>query len=193
MNQASNNEVKTVAHLAGVLFLIAFAATLLLTVCNALTEGRIEALAKQTETEAMQAVLPDADTFQSYDGSVTDPIRTIYTGTHDGAVAGYCVSVAPLGYGGEIAMMVGISADGTVTGVEITSMSETPGLGAKASEPAFYEQYIGSAGPLSVIKSGTPKDNEVVAISGATITSKAVTEGVNAALEAVQAIGGGQQ
>lgn len=187
------SNAKTFVRLAGVLFVIAFVATLLLTVCNALTKDRIALLAEQAETEAMQAVLPAAETFTPYDGAVSDPVKAVFIGTAAGANAGYCVSVAPLGYGGEVAMMVGISPDGAVTGVEITSMSETPGLGAKASDEAFRAQYTGVSGKASVIKSGQPKENEVVAISGATITSRAVTSGVNAALEAVQTIGGGRK
>lgn len=187
------SNAKTFVRLAGVLFVIAFVATLLLTVCNAMTKDRIAMLAEQAETEAMQAVLPSAETFESYAGQVAEPVKAIYIGKSAGTDVGYCVSVAPQGYGGEIAMMVGISADSAVTGVEITSMSETPGLGAKASEADFKAQYNGISSAASVIKSGEPKENEVVAISGATITSRAVTEGVNQALEAVQAIGGGDR
>ena len=187
------SNAKTFVRLAGVLFLIAFVATLLLTVCNVLTRDRIAYLAEQAETEAMQAVLPDAERFNPYDGAVTEPVKAVFVGTAAGADAGYCVSVAPLGYGGEVSMMVGISPDGAVTGVEITSMSETPGLGAKASEETFRAQYAGISGEAAVIKSGEPKENEVVAISGATITSRAVTSGVNAALQAVQEIGGGRK
>lgn len=181
------SNAKTFVRLAGVLFIIAFVATLLLTVCNALTKDRIALLAEQAQTEAMQAVLPQAEAFEPYKGEVAEPVRAIYIGKANGVDAGYCVSVAPLGYGGEIAMMVGISTDGMVTGVEITSMNETPGLGAKASEADFKAQYNGISSTASVIKSGEPKENEVVAISGATITSRAVTEGVN---QALQAIGG---
>lgn len=193
MNQASGHGIKTIVHLAGVLFLIAFAATLLLTVCNAMTKDRIAMLEQQAETEAMQAVLPVAEAFEEIPGNGSEVVKHIFCGTRAGDTVGWCVSVTPKGYGGEINMMVGVSPGGTVAGVKIISMSETPGLGAKASEPSYYEQYFEQTGPISVIKSGDPKDNEVVAISGATITSRAVTDGVNAALEAVEMMGGGQQ
>ena len=89
--------------------------------------------------------------------------------------------------------MVGIVPDGTVSGIVVVSHSETAGLGAKAQDPAFYQKFTGKAadGGLAVIKSGEPEENEIVALSGATVTSKAVTKGVNAAAEAVNAIKGG--
>ena len=68
-------------------------------------------------------------------------------------------------------------------------MSETPGLGAKASEDEFKNQFTGKSGELQVVKSGA-KDNQIQAISGAAITSKAVTEGINNALKAAEAIKG---
>ena len=82
-------------------------------------------------------------------------------------------------------MIIGVCKQATVTGVKITSLSETPGLGAKASNEEFTKQYYGLEEGISVIKSGMPNGNEISAISGATITSKAVTEGVNAALKYV--------
>ena len=84
-------------------------------------------------------------------------------------------------------MIVGVDREKTVTGVKIISMSETPGLGSKAQEPEFNDQFIKKdvSKPLKVIKSGIIDENEIVAISGATITSTAVTSGVNAAVDAV--------
>ena len=74
--------------------------------------------------------------------------------------------------------------DGTVSGVSIGSHEETAGLGAKAAEPEFYEQFAGKPadGSLSVIKNGTAGESEILAISGATITSKGITDAVNTAV-----------
>lgn len=80
-------------------------------------------------------------------------------------------------------MMVGIDTELNVTGVKIINMSETPGLGAKASEDSWLSQFKGKNDIISVVKTGNAKDNEINAISGATITSKAVTQGVNDSLE----------
>ena len=81
-------------------------------------------------------------------------------------------------------LTVGIKSDGTVSGVSIGSHEETAGLGAKATEPEFYEQFAGKPadGSLSVIKNGTAGESEILAISGATITSKGITDAVNTAV-----------
>ena len=75
-------------------------------------------------------------------------------------------------------MVVGVGTDGTVTGVSISSMSETSGLGANASKESFRSQFVGKSGVLAVSKDG----GEIDALTGATITSRAVTSGVNTAL-----------
>ena len=92
---------------------------------------------------------------------------------------------SPSGYGGTIELMVGIdSAKGQVSGINVVSNSETAGLGAKSTDPEFSDQYKGKPlEELSVLKNGTPGDTEIKAISGATITSTAVTNGVDAAIE----------
>ncbi|MFR6344573.1 MAG: FMN-binding protein [Christensenellales bacterium] len=95
-----------------------------------------------------------------------------------GNTLGYCVSVAPNGYKGAINMNVGVKADGTLSGVRIGSNSETAGLGARVSEESFYGQYEGKTTPIVL-------GDQVQAITGATISSTAVTTGVNAAAEAV--------
>jgi len=78
-----------------------------------------------------------------------------------------------------------VSSDGTVSGVSIIKMSETSGLGANASKESFRAQFVGQSGTLAVSKDGGSID----ALTGATITSRAVTSGVNSALEAVKALG----
>ena len=98
----------------------------------------------------------------------------------------YAVEVVPSGFDGEITMMVGVDRHGKVTGISIISHTETAGLGAvagadNAKGEAFRNQFIGMSGTLAVSKDG----GEVDAITGATITSRAVTEGVNAALACV--------
>ncbi|MBQ9980675.1 MAG: FMN-binding protein, partial [Oscillospiraceae bacterium] len=86
---------------------------------------------------------------------------------------------------GDIDMMVGVDSDGNVTGVSIVSLKETAGLGAKASEPDFTNQFVGKAGSVSVNKDG----GEIVALTSSTITSRAVCDGVNSALNAVKEVG----
>lgn len=90
---------------------------------------------------------------------------------------GYAFRVSPRGYGGAIDMVVGIDTKGRVIGVKILSMNETPGLGMRASESGFLKQFMGktSTSPLKAKK-------DIDAITGATITSQAVADGVKQAL-----------
>lgn len=181
----------SIVKLAAVLCGFALIATLILTVCNYVTADRISFLAAQAKDEAKRIVLPAADRFADVNGEFSAPVKMVYEGKKGVDPVGYCVSVAPSGYGGAIELMVGVDDAGKVTGVSVISMSETPGLGAKAKDVSFYGQYTGKSEHISVIKSGIAKENEINAISGATITSKAVTAGVNAALETVAGLKGG--
>ena len=91
-------------------------------------------------------------------------------------VVGYCVELASPGFGGDISMTVGFEADGRILGVSIVSLSETPGLGSRVQEAAYLDQYRGQSGPLTL-------GEDIDAIAGATISSRAVTDGVNRAVE----------
>ena len=113
-------------------------------------------------------------------GNAADEVsKIVEVKDNAGARLGYCVSVAPGGYKGAININVGVKADGTLSGIRIGSNSETAGLGARIAEPDFYEQYAGQAPPINL-------GEQVQAITGATISSRAVTNGVNLAFEAVQ-------
>lgn len=168
---------------AAILLVIGFTCTLLLALCNCLTEETIASLTEKAEKAAMTETLPAAKKFEAktYSGD-DETVTAVYEGKSEGKTVGYCIKTEPTGYGGAISMMVGVDASGTVTGVKIVSMSETPGLGAKAKEKTFTDGYAGKKAGIKVIKSGNPTDNEISAISGATITSKAVTSGVNSAV-----------
>ena len=88
-------------------------------------------------------------------------------------------------------MTVGIDSNGTITGLELLEISETAGLGMKAADKSFREQYIGiKSDKVEYVKGNASADNEIDAISSATITTKAVTDGVNAALVAFKELGG---
>lgn len=96
---------------------------------------------------------------------------------------GYVISTTDKdGYGGDIQVSVGIQSDGTVTGVSFLSLSETAGLGMKAKEPSFYEQYVGKNPTKFAVSKDGGDGEQIDALSGATITSRAVTGAVNAAL-----------
>ncbi len=166
-----------IAKLTITLFIITAVVALLLSFVNALTKDVIAARAAEELSNALGVVMPEAeDPFAEpiYEG----PEGTVYEARTGGEVIGWCVQVASNGYGGAINMVVGVDTDCAVTGLSILDHSETAGLGSKAEDPAWQAQFIGRSGVINV-KSG---DNAIDAISGATVTSKAVTAGVNAAL-----------
>lgn len=162
------------------LFMIAAVAAFVLALVNAVTADTIAQHAEEKRQAAMASVMPGANVFSEMYNEDTsiDRISGAYAGT---AFLGYCVEVSPNGFGGTISLMVGVDESGSVTGVSILQHSETAGLGAKAADPAFLNQYIGKSGSITVNVSG----NSIQAITGATITSKAVTQGINTALTAV--------
>lgn len=149
---------------------------------NAITKDRIAAIQAEKTQKALLQVLPDAGLLQPIPlTGDTGIIKTVYT---DGEA--YAVETAPKGFSGALTMMVGI-AKGKVTGISVISHTETAGLGAVAAAQnsagdAFRSQFVGKDTAVAV---GTDID----ALTGATITSRAVAEGVNAALAYVENLG----
>ena len=177
--------MKDILKLGVTLFAICAVAALVLGVTNNITAPVIEDRNIQASNEARKIVLSEADEFKELDGMNSDIVLEVYEGIKDGQVIGYTIKTSSKGYGGAIELMVGISKDGKITGVEIGNHSETPGLGSKATEPMFKNQYVDKdvLNSLLVVKGSTNNDNEISAISGATITSNGVTNGVNAAMK----------
>ncbi|MCJ7855885.1 RnfABCDGE type electron transport complex subunit G [Lachnospiraceae bacterium NSJ-143] len=179
--------MKQITTPAWKLFVICLVCSLCLGICSEITKEPIAAQAKATQDAAMEAVLPNAS-FEEMAGFT--PVGTV-TGVNVGSDAsgntvGYVLSCTTSSFGGPLKMMVGVDLEGTVTGVRILSHADTPGLGALATSPDFYEQYTGKSGTLAVDKDG----GEIVAITSATITSRAVTVGVNDAINWVMENGG---
>ncbi len=114
---------------------------------------------------------------------------TVYRGSDDaGTLLGYAVRVQTQGYGGTITMLVGVSADlDSILGIEVVEQVETPGLGGNITNQSFKQQFEGLAAnePIAYVKNieASKPDNEIQAISGATITTKAVVNGVNSTLD----------
>lgn len=173
------------------LLIISAVAALLLALTNSVTASTIAQRNEQANAEARKLVLESAQDFEEVKDVKTDnskgvEVSEIYEAKDaSGNTVGYTLKVLPSGYGGTIELMVGIdSAKGQVSGINVVSNSETAGLGAKSTDPEFSDQYKGKPlEELSVLKNGTPGDTEIKAISGATITSTAVTNGVDAAIE----------
>ena len=173
------------------LLIISAVAALLLALTNSVTSSTIAQRNEQANAEARKLVLESAQDFEQVKDVKTDnskgvEVSEIYEAKDaSGNTVGYTLKVLPSGYGGTIELMVGIdSAKGQVSGINVVSNSETAGLGAKSTDQEFSDQYKGKPlEELSVLKNGTPGDTEIKAISGATITSTAVTNGVDAAIE----------
>ena len=159
------------------LLVICLVATLLLGVTNLLTAGQIAKLEEETKIAAMNEVLPAEDYTQT-EG------KEIYTAVKNGAVAGYIFVTGAKGYGGYISVMTAVDPAGKILAVSILSASdETPGLGQNVTKEGFYSQFLGLSGDITVVKNGANStDNEINAVTGATISSKAVTKAVNEAL-----------
>ena len=163
---------------------ITLVAALLLAAVNNITKEKIELSEKQAMESAMESILSEADSFEQVNDNVTKGLK-------NGGVVGYCVNVYPKGFGGEISMIVGINNDRTVAGIDILSHSETAGLGAKADTDDFKNRFKGKNTDISIVKTDTDSDGEVKVITGATITSKAIADGIREALSLVQETEGG--
>lgn len=166
------------------LFLICTIVTLLLAVTNTVTVPEIERLRIETENKMKAAVLPITSDFSEAKTVTLDEVEyTYYEGYDENKeIVGYVFTTSSKGYGGELEIMVGVNADGTVSGMDFLSISETPGLGMNADKDSFKSQFVGKSGEIGVNKTN-PGDNEIQALTGATITSKAVTNAVNIALK----------
>lgn len=180
---------------------ITLVAGLLLAIAFNVTKKPIEDAKNKTEQLSYQAVLPEGKTFEedealtkklesfTAEGSEIERVRIAKSA--DGETAGYVFLVTSKeGYGGNIQFSMGVTTDGTVGGIEIIDMSETAGLGAKCVEDEFKNQYKGKSGEVSLIKGEKPGENEVSAISGATITSNAITDAVNQVLKFIAGLEG---
>ena len=178
--------VMYVLRLAGTLLLICAVTAGLLAGVNAITEPVIAELNAAATQEAIMAVLPGG--FDTEVADFEDPsgiVSKVYQGAN-----GYAVEVGPGGFDNTITMMVGIDNEGKVLGISVVSHTETAGLGAVAADStpkgiAFRDQFVGISGAAAVTKDGGTLD----AITGATITSRAICVGVNAALECVARLG----
>ena len=162
------------------LFLISAICAVLLGLVNNITAGPIAAANEAATNADMHAVLPD----DSYEQVEYTGGNALVTAVYTAGDAGYVVQVAPSGFGGNLDVMVGVGADGTCTGVSIISHAETSGLGANATKEDFRAQFVGKAN-VAVTKDG----GDIAALTGATITSRAVCDGVNAAIEAAASVG----
>lgn len=167
------------------LTLVAIAAVMAfaLAAVNAATHARIEENAVKEMNEVISKIFGEGITSTDLGVTPSDPVDAIYSIEKDGSFAGWAVKCSPMGFKAEVEMIVGVDVTGTCKAVRIISLSETPGLGAKVQDDAFLSQFGGATGGLEV------KVN-ISEVAGATISSRTVTNAVNAALEAVKDLGG---
>ena len=182
----TESTVKYILRLSLILFVIAGVVALALAAVNMVTAPAIEKLNAEKTQKAIEAVLPGG-----YDEEITDYadasgiVSKVYKGQN-----GYALEVKPGGFDNTITMMVGVDFEGKVLGISIVSHTETAGLGAVAAAKtsageAFRGQFVGQSGAVSVSKDG----GQIEAITGATITSRAICVGINAALDCVGGLG----
>ncbi len=168
-----------------VLFLVALIATLLLALVNNVTAEKIAEQQKISEEAARKTVFADAAEFEA---ESRDGIDFYVAKDANGEAIGFVFLTSNKGYGGAVTATVGVDMEGNVTGVVPGDLSnETPGLGQNASKPKFLEQFVGKSGTIKVNKN-TPADDEIQALTSATITSTAVANDVNDALAQFQKV-----
>jgi electron transport complex protein RnfG len=170
------------------LFFFFSIATVLLGLVRNITLEPIEQQRRKTLESTMKAVLKEATEFKEA-GYISEMERSgslvrVFEGSKGGELIGFVLELAPVGYSGEINIMVGISkVNNEITGMRVLRHSETPGLGALAVKENFYRKFDGrKLIPLSVVRS-LPGENDIEAITSATITSTAITNAVNEAIE----------
>ncbi len=189
-----------------ILFAITLIAGLFLGGVYAITKNPIAKTQEDKKNEAYQAVFTDAAEFTEVTdaadaqqiladaGYTKDRIDEVKAAMDaDGNILGYVMTITSSeAYGGELQLAMGIRMDGTVNGISFLSLSETIGLGMEAKKPEFQEQFAGKQVEQFVYsKTGAAADNEIDALSGATITTNAVTNAVNAGICYAGALGAG--
>lgn len=202
------SDKKSIVRDAMRLTVITLVSGLLLGLVYQITLKPRNAAAAKATNDAYKAVFEDAASFKDYADFDSDKATALVkkagydnisitacveADDKSGKSLGYVITVVTKSYGGNATFSMGVTNDGTMNGYKITDISDTPGLGMKSTEPKFMDQFKGiSIGKYTVTK-GTPDDNEIQAISGATITSRAITNGVDAGFEYFKSIAGGEQ
>lgn len=186
---------KFVLKVAGTLTVISLVVAALLGVVNMVTEDKIDAINAEKTNQALAAVAPEGAEFTPVELSDAAVAAAAAYGTLDSmyemSTGGYAMKIVASGSQGSIEMIVGVDANKALTGVSVVNHSETGGIGTKvvnndpnsAGTPVL-DQFIGMSGAGSLVVGKT-----VTPISGATVTSKGITAGCNAALAAVEAMG----
>ena len=168
------------------LVIVTVVAAILLGYVHDVTLKSIIAQQALSEAEAIASIFGNENiTSREIDVLEGSPVNRVQEVLGGFGIIGYIFYTSPTGYGGEMNLMIGVDSMGAIRGVKVLQHSETPGLGNLATVPAFTYQFIGKSGEL-VITRASPGDNEIQAVTGATVTSSAVVRGVNEALNYFQ-------
>ena len=190
--------MKNILKNTAILTLITLVAGTLLGLVYEITKDPIAAAKEKAKQSAYMQVVEDADKFVEYDKFDADNasmllekegllecdiVEAVEAKKGEETIGAVVTVVTHEGYGGDIKISVGILNDGTVKGIEMLEISETAGLGMKSTEPEFKNQFKDKkVSTFKYTKQGAKADEEIDALSGATITTNAVTNGVNSAL-----------
>ena len=197
----NKSDISTMLKEAGILFAITLIAGLVLGVVNELTKEPIRIQQEKAVSEACKAVFSEAVSFEELEYIPAEDLSEelsdmgvklgkIYRALRgDESLLGYVLeSTSTEGYGGNIVLYLGVTLDGTLNDISILEISETPGLGMQAPEVLVPQFHDRKAESFIYTKSGASADNEIDAITSATITTKAVTNAVNGGLKVAQAM-----
>lgn len=199
-----SSDIKAMLKEAGILFAITLISGLILGFVYELTKEPIRLQQEKAATQACQAVFSDAAAFQEISYAASSALTekesengvklgTVFEAKDGkGEIVGYVISTTSTrGYGGNIVLYTGVSKDGTVKGVSILEISETAGLGMQASQVLVPQVKNKTVDAFTYTKNGSRADSEIDAISGATITTKAFVNAVNAAIDVSKELLGG--
>ncbi len=169
-----------------VLLLICMVISAALACTYQITKPRIDQINKETADAARLSVLPDADSFTESKAKLPEGVTEYYTANNGSGVVATCETKS---FGGTITVMVGMDPEGAITGVQVTQHADTPGVGTKAMEKEYLDtQYLDKA---ETDQSGNIRDDsQIDQVTGATVSSNAIYQCVNEALDAYSQIGG---
>lgn len=172
------------------LVLITLVAALCLAAVYQVTKGPIAEAEENERMDSFRAVFPEATSFEEIgeqtiaEWNAAHPGAEIRAGFEAKDASGACIgavlsAVSHNGYGGDVVLSVGVDRAGNLTGVKVTEMSESAGLGSHCQDENWIRQFSGKSAGIKFVKDGNPGENEIDAITGATVTTKAVLEAVN--------------
>ena len=201
INGIISEEMREMLNPALRLFIICLATALCLALVNDMTKGTIELRNQQEAEEQRMQVMTAADSFEKLEGwedqDESGLVKEVYAALSGDELIGYVFATISPGYGGDIAVTVGVGNDRTITGIKVGENQETPGLGSKIADEKFTVQYEGKdiAGEIKIVTKPVSAEDEIQAVSGATVSTRAVNSAVQASadlgMKLLQQNGGG--